>query len=1503
MRRTMKQQCLSLAVMLYLLSNAGMVIAQGPFQATSMVTPENNVSTPGDAYNSIKVSQNSLDSSVLIDGRTVYLGIGNNSTEPMNVYLTAPLSGSYNVIVSNDGSANPGRVMAAGAGSIGSGAVTNIHGPLQLQVTATAAGEGRATADAIGVGATSGTVTVDTVSMAVNAVGGASSDAAQAIVHGLANGNDGADNQPIMTIGTTGGTNSIIVAATGGTAAGNLTNVSAVAYGAESYGDMLFKGATTMSAISQAGSTGSSGVYTAGEAYSTTYGIYNAGPVLTMDDMIFSMVSAAGTAGADTHAEAYGIFNIHESAAIHAGNLTFSNVRALGGNSSNSGDAAARAVAVANQGSGSFTAKDVMAVVKAFGGGGLMGNAAASGFYTEGTADLARMDMNVLASGGSGVQEAKAEAFGIENRGALFTASGDMHKLTVSAMGGKSTSTDGSNDVSATAYGVNTVGAIALSGTTTLNVGAVGGMPLINRNGATYMAGNASALAIGINNGSESATSSFGDLILTEISARGGTGSDVYAEAYGLINAGYRPTINIGSFTAAKISAAGGNASAMGDAGATAGILNNSRDATISSTGTITGAVEAAGGHGPVANKLAFAIENYGTINGTNFDLTSMAVDGWGSDESTAAAQGIVNYGTVTMTKGTNTVNVAAYGGTSLHSALVNAVAQGIYNAGLLELSGPAIFTVQATGGRPSEEVGGSIATDASATAYGLYNEHQEVLAGDLVFRSVVAAGGKGDQAYAEAAGIYNEQAPKTIRADSIAMDLVKAQGGNGTATAYARAFGIRNQGSTLDIMNDSGSNTLTVESKGGTVMGTDNGESIAYGEAYGIANDDGGLITIQGRTQLDVQAVGGTIAAAAEYDDTSATAVGLMNESNQGITLKGPLTIRALATTQTTPGQGNTAYAGGIVSTNGFVQALEEVHITAGATAGDGQKFMAGALYANGGSINLGTDGQVSLGKVIQLEGDILAKGVDSLINVTLDQASSYLQGNVAETEGGVVNLSVSKGATWKPVYDNRYGSFYDEAASATHSKGYAAHANAITGLRLSDGGIVDLAWDDGTRDPVGNQRLLTISQLSGDGGIFKLHSNLGQGIADQLSIGPDSTARQAFIDVTYDPALSSTALTASTSPVGEALVVKASPEAMTFTGKEDSYNLYTYTPQLRNNNDGTWTLTSLKISNVADDNNGNNNGGSTDNTGNRVLTASAPVRDAGNAAMALHDLFINGELNNLQKRLGDLRAAEPASSGIWARYEHNKLERGSRSSLNYNLFQVGYDRDFVNADGVIYRGAAFSYAKGTGDYEIGHGDLREGTLSLYQTGIRRNGNYYDIILKGGRLSNQYDLTQTANASSADYHTWGYSLSGEVGRRIRHTNGFYVEPQAELTLGRIRGADYTTTTGMKVAVEDQNIALARIGIAFGKELDNGNTYYAKASFYHDFGKGVSLTAADRDGNRIDYPVDTVRNWGVLTIGGTVQAGDQCSLYGEVSKYVGPLTNHVQFNGGARWKI
>ena len=98
-----------------------------------------------------------------------------------------------------------------------------------------------------------------------------------------------------------------------------------------------------------------------------------------------------------------------------------------------------------------------------------------------------------------------------------------------------------------------------------------------------------------------------------------------------------------------------------------------------------------------------------------------------------------------------------------------------------------------------------------------------------------------------------------------------------------------------------------------------------------------------------------------------------------------------------------------------------------------------------------------------------------------------------------------------------------------------------------------------------------------------------------------------------------------------------------------------------------------------------------------------------------------------------------------------------------------------------------------------------------------------------------------------------------------------------------------------------QNSAIARIGLAVGREIKNVGSYYAKASYYHDFGSGIHLTASDSTTNPFSYGEDSAKNWGVFTLGGTAKIGKNCNVFGELSKYAGQITNNIQVNVGARW--
>lgn len=167
--------------------------------------------------------------------------------------------------------------------------------------------------------------------------------------------------------------------------------------------------------------------------------------------------------------------------------------------------------------------------------------------------------------------------------------------------------------------------------------------------------------------------------------------------------------------------------------------------------------------------------------------------------------------------------------------------------------------------------------------------------------------------------------------------------------------------------------------------------------------------------------------------------------------------------------------------------------------------------------------------------------------------------------------------------------------------------------------------------------------------------------------------------------------------------------------------------------------------------------------------------------------------EDSTLSQRLGELRNSE-GDQGIWARMNRGEFEYSGAYKNQYNFFQLGYDK----AAGSWHYGAAISHNDGKTTYDSGKGENKSTSLSLYGTWLGDRGHYTDIVLKQGRLSNEYDNYAAAGHTHGDYDAWGTSLSSEYGMKVGLDNGWYVTPQAQLTLMRIGGEDILLITVSK---------------------------------------------------------------------------------------------------------
>ena len=236
--------------------------------------------------------------------------------------------------------------------------------------------------------------------------------------------------------------------------------------------------------------------------------------------------------------------------------------------------------------------------------------------------------------------------------------------------------------------------------------------------------------------------------------------------------------------------------------------------------------------------------------------------------------------------------------------------------------------------------------------------------------------------------------------------------------------------------------------------------------------------------------------------------------------------------------------------------------------------------------------------------------------------------------------------------------------------------------------------------------------------------------------------------------------------------------------------------------------------------------------------------------AQMALGSMWrIEG--NNLMKRMGELRSdKEAAQGGVWARYYRGELNTDSAYDRNfsqdYTAFQGGIDKVQDYKGGKLYTGIAVNRIDSNAGYTAGSGDLSSTGVGVYASWLGSKGHYIDVIARGSKLTNDFKLVDlSGNAAKADYDTWAYGISAEYGYRQNLNAGWFVEPQAELSLGHLGSADYTTSNEVSVKQDSVNSAVVRLGFLGGKEFTIGghpSNAYVKASALHDFGGNGGAT-------------------------------------------------------------
>ena len=803
--------------------------------------------------------------------------------------------------------------------------------------------------------------------------------------------------------------------------------------------------------------------------------------------------------------------------------------------------------------------------------------------------------------------------------------------------------------------------------------------------------------------------------------------------------------------------------------------------------------------------------------------------------------------------------------------------------------AGGAVYAagISSTGGAVQLNVAEAIDIKATAGNGGKLNWLELESEGLLTATGAVqSAAGKGGEALA--AGIDNRGGSSNVTAKDIKITAI---GGSGGTSAYR-----------LENVSEADAAILAAERVSG-----EGGEATAIG----LQNTDGSLTAdVQ---KLEITATGGAGGAGlSTYSTISGAGADSGATAAYGINVLGGLAENLTVAEITVQATGGTSQK----PRSGFVNATG-----AGVTGGKGGKGGAAAAY--GGSANAyGVFGSGSSRTVIvadKISAEAVAgaggagatssnDGYDSGVAISGSDGAAGKEAKaygVYANQGAVIDLSAKSGDTIKIGAKAAAGSVTNEAYAVYADKGTVlfgsnAELNTSDGASTPDNNVLT-SLNNATLGFSGTSADRKVTggtlQLSGSNE-FRVTTDLANNKSDRFNfakLASGSSMEEQYITVGYDKAFDgSSADSISGSNVVVLSVADLNGQTLgNFVGKEsimdDPLSRFSATPTVVVDD------TEVRISKI---------------DLNKDIGPSDTMIISNDASLALRNVWrIEG--NNVMKRMGELRSGtEAGKGGVWARYYRGELSADSNYdssfSQDYTGFQGGIDKVQDYKGGKLYTGIAVNRIDSNAGYTVGSGDLSSTGVGLYGSWLGSKGHYLDVIARGSKLTNDFKLVDlSGNAAKADYDTWAYGISAEYGYRQDLNAGWFVEPQAELSLGHISRVDYTTSNGVSIRQDGVNSAIVRLGFLGGKEFSIGgrpSNAYVKASLLHDFGGNGGSTGYYGIKSLAMQTGDLTGSWYEIGLGANLGITKNSNLYFDALKTLNStVRTDWQFNAGLRF--
>ena len=279
--------------------------------------------------------------------------------------------------------------------------------------------------------------------------------------------------------------------------------------------------------------------------------------------------------------------------------------------------------------------------------------------------------------------------------------------------------------------------------------------------------------------------------------------------------------------------------------------------------------------------------------------------------------------------------------------------------------------------------------------------------------------------------------------------------------------------------------------------------------------------------------------------------------------------------------------------------------------------------------------------------------------------------------------------------------------------------------------------------------------------------------------------------------------------------------------------------------------------------------------------------------------------ENDKLMQRMGELRLQGAEEQGAWFRVKGTKLKHSGKLGFEneYTGYELGYDKLIKQTAGKsFYQGVALSYTDGKAKYFKGSGDNESKSIGFYRTEVGKKGDYLDLVVRVSDSDNKYCVYDTnSNRITGDTNNLGIALSAEAGRKDVLNDGWYVEPQAQITIGHLNGDSYKTNNGILVEQDDIFSAVGRLGVNVGKELGKKGIVYVKANLFHEFAGDYNMNMSDATGN---ISVNNRYNdtWFEYGLGVSYKTGKNNYIYCDFEKTSGSdFEKEWCWNAGVRW--